>query len=79
MNLKKNIYLHANSTTQRCPQERMKIFLIEDFFELRISPRIFEKIRKGPNGINTAWRKLIHVENLKSKSRGTVPLNQQIL
>jgi hypothetical protein len=33
----------------------MQFFLIEDFFhvhlELRISPRIFEKIRNGPNGI----------------------------
>jgi hypothetical protein len=57
-------YLNANSTTQRCPKEIIKIFLIEDFFhfppvsltpvanlELRISPRIFEKIRNGPDGI----------------------------
>jgi hypothetical protein len=64
MKLKKKIYLYANSTTQRCPKEIMKIFLIEDFFhlppvsttqvvhlELRISPRIFEKIQNGPNGI----------------------------
>jgi hypothetical protein len=34
MNLKKKIYLYANSTTQRCPKEIMKIFLIEDFFHL---------------------------------------------
>jgi hypothetical protein len=46
----------------------IKIFLIEDFFhlplvsltpvanlELRISPRIFEKIRNGPNGILWGW------------------------
>ena len=58
------MYLYANSTTQRCPKERMKIFLIEDYFhllpvsatpvvhiELRISQRIVEKIRNGPNGI----------------------------
>ncbi len=32
MNLKKKTYLYANSTTQRCPKEIMKIFLIEDFF-----------------------------------------------
>jgi hypothetical protein len=63
MNLKKKNYLYANSTTQRCPKE-IKKFLIEDFFhllplsltpvanlELRISPRISEKIRNGPNGI----------------------------
>jgi hypothetical protein len=57
--LEKTIYLYANSITQRCPKERIQSFLIEDFFhlppvanlELRKSPRIFEKIRNGPNGI----------------------------
>ncbi len=56
------IYLYANSTTQSCQKKIIKIFLIEDFFdlphvfltpvanlELQISPRIFEKIRNGPN------------------------------
>jgi hypothetical protein len=46
----------------------LKIFMIEDFFhlppvsltsvanlELRISPRIFEKIRNGFNGILWGW------------------------
>ncbi len=33
INLKKN-YLYANSTTQRCPKETIKNFLIEDFFHL---------------------------------------------
>jgi hypothetical protein len=60
-NLKAKIYIYVNSTTQRCPNKIIKIFLIEDFFhlppvsttpvanlELRISPRIFEKIRFGP-------------------------------
>jgi hypothetical protein len=64
MSFKENIYLFANSTTQRCLKEIMKIFLIEDFFhlapvsmtpvvhlELRISLQIFEQIRNGPNGI----------------------------
>jgi hypothetical protein len=64
MNLKKKIYLYANYTTQRCPKEIMKIFLIEDFFHLppvsatpvvhlvlQISPRIFKKNRNSPNGI----------------------------
>ncbi len=50
-------------TTQRCPNKIIKIFLIEDFFylppvsttpvvhlDLRISPRICEKIWNGPNG-----------------------------
>jgi hypothetical protein len=42
--------------------------------ELRISPRIFEKIRNGPHGIlRAAWGKLIHekkpeVENLVTLS-----------
>ncbi len=57
-------YLYANSTSQRCPKENIKIFLIIDFFhlppvsltpvanlELRISPWIFEKIRNGLNGL----------------------------
>jgi len=41
-------------------------------FELRISPRIFEKNRNGPNGILKAWGKLIYekieVENLVTLS-----------
>ncbi len=54
--------------------------MIEDFFhlplvsttlvvhlELRISPRIFEKILNGPNGYSGAWGKLIHEKNQKSK------------
>ncbi len=32
--LEEKIYLHANSTPQRCPKEIQKIFLIEDFFHL---------------------------------------------
>jgi len=64
MNLKKKIYIYVHSRTQSCPNKIVKIFLIEDFFhlppvsatpvvhlELRISPRIFEKNRNGPNGI----------------------------
>ncbi len=63
-NLKANIYIYVNSTTQRCPNKIIKIFLIEDFFhlppvsttplvhlELQISPQIFEKICNGCNGI----------------------------
>jgi len=64
MNLKKKNDLYANSTTQRCPKEIVKIFLIEDFFhlppvsttpvvhlELGISLRIFVKNLKWPYGI----------------------------
>jgi hypothetical protein len=64
VNLKEKTYLYANCTTQRCPKEKMKTFLLEDFFhlpqvsttpvmhlELRKSERIFGKIRNGLNGI----------------------------
>ena len=68
VNLKAKIYIYVNSTTQRCPNKIIKIFLIEDFFhlppvsltpvanlELRISQRIFEKIQNGVNGILWGW------------------------
>jgi hypothetical protein len=64
VNLKAIIYIYVNSTTQRCPNKIIKIFVLEDFFnlppvsmtpvanlELRIFQLIFEKIRNGPNGI----------------------------
>jgi hypothetical protein len=64
VNLKAKMYICETSTIQRCPNKIIKIFLIEDCFhlppvsltpvvnlDLRISPRIFEKIRNGPNGI----------------------------
>jgi hypothetical protein len=59
VNLKAKILIYVYSTTQRCPNKIIKIFLLEGFFhlppvanlELRISPRIFEKIRNDPNGI----------------------------
>ena len=64
VNLKAKIYIYVNSTTQRCPSKIIKIFQFEDFchlppvsatpvvhLELRISPRIFEKIRNGRIGI----------------------------
>jgi hypothetical protein len=64
VNLKAKIYIYGKSTTLRCPNKIIKIFLLEDFFYLppvlltpvvhlepRISPRIFEKIRKGRTGI----------------------------
>ncbi len=82
--------MYINSTSQRCPNKIFRIFLIEDFFhlppvsttpvvhlELRISPRIFEKIRNGPTGIlrglgETDTCKKPKVENLVALS-GTVP------
>jgi hypothetical protein len=63
VNLKAKIYIYVYSTTQRCPNKIIKIFLLAGFFylppvsltpvtivtpvanlELRLSPRIFEKI-----------------------------------
>ncbi len=62
--LKKKIYLYVNSTTQRYPNKIFNNFLFKDFshlqpvsttpvvyLELRISPRIFEKIWDSPNGV----------------------------
>jgi hypothetical protein len=67
VNLKAKMYI-CDSTIQRCPNKIINIFLIEDFshlppvsttpvvnLELRISPRIFEKIRNGFNGILWGW------------------------
>jgi hypothetical protein len=64
VNLTAKIYTYVNSSIQRCPNKMFKVFLIKDFFhlppvsltpvvnlELQISPRIFEKIRNGPNRI----------------------------
>ncbi len=64
VNLKAKNYIYVNSTTQRCPNNIIKIFLLEDFFLLPlvsltpvvyiepwISPRIFEKIWNGCIGI----------------------------
>ncbi len=88
VNLKAKIYKDVNSTTQRPPNKNIKIFLLESFFrlppvsltpvanlELRISPRIFEKIRNGLNSIIRGLGKLIQEKNRSKKSCDTVPLN----
>jgi hypothetical protein len=67
VNLKKQIYLYVDSTTQKC-SKKCKHFLIEDIFDLppesmtpvvhlklRISPRIFEKIRNCPLKETYQW------------------------
>jgi hypothetical protein len=74
------MYICVNSTIQRCPNKIIKIFLIEDFSHLppvsttlvvnlwlRISPRIFEKIRNGFNGNSGAEGQLIDEKNHKRK------------
>jgi hypothetical protein len=68
VNLKAKMYICVTSTFQRCPNKIIKIFLNKDFFhlppgsttpvvnlDLRISLRIFEQIRNGPNGIFWGW------------------------
>ncbi len=66
--------LYVNSTTQRCPNKIITIFLVKDFFHLhlepRISPRIFQKIWNGRNGIMETVMK----KTRSQKSRDTVPL-----
>ncbi len=86
VNLKAKIYTYVYSTTQRCPNKIIKIFLLEGVFhltpvlltpvanlELRISSRIFEKIRNNPNGIirglgETDSRKKPEAKNLVTLS-----------
>jgi hypothetical protein len=77
VNLKAKFYIYVNSTTQRCPNKIIKIFQLEGFsvanLALRISPRIFEKIRNGPNSIirslgETDSRKKLEAKNLVTLS-----------
>ncbi len=87
MNLKAKIYIYANSTIQRCPNNIIKIFLIEDFFhlppvsltpvvnlELRISPQILEKIRNGPDGILWGWGETDSLKKPEAKNLVTLSL-----
>ncbi len=80
--------LHVSSTTQRWPNKIIKIFLIEDFFhlplvsltpvanlELRISQRIFEKIRNGPNGILWGWGETDSWKEPEAKNLVNCPFN----
>jgi hypothetical protein len=61
------------SITQKCSKKIIKTFLVEDFLhlspvsttpvvhlDLRISTRIFEKIRNGPNGMLMGWGETDH-------------------
>ncbi len=98
LNLKAKIYIYVKSTTQRCPNKIIKIFQFEDFchlppvsatplvhLELRISPRIFEKIRNSSIGIirhlgeTDSWKKT-EVENLVALSlyRGIATRNSRV-
>ncbi len=91
VNLKAKIYIYVSSTTQRWPNKIIKIFLIEDFFhfppvsttpvanlELRIPPRIFEKIRPVLMEHSGAGRKLSHEKNQKQKISWHCPFKPTI-
>ncbi len=85
MNLKKKIYLYANSTTQSCPNEIMKNFLIEDFFHFHFTGSApwaanisanFQKLWNGPNGVIRGLGETDPCRKTWSqKSRNTVPLS----
>jgi hypothetical protein len=82
VNLKAKIYMYVNSTTQRCPNKIIKIFLLKGFFHLppvsltpvaNLELRIFEKIRNDPNFIirglgETDSRKKQEAKNLVTLS-----------
>ena len=87
VNLKAKMYICVNSTTQRCPNKIIKTFWIEDFFhlppvsttpvvnlELRISPRIFEKTRNGPNDIIRGLGETVSGKKLEAKNLVTLSL-----
>jgi hypothetical protein len=87
VNLKVKVYIYVNSTIQRCPNKIYKNFLIKDFFhlppvsatpvvnlELRISPRIFEKIRNGPNVILWGWGETDSQKKPEAKNLVTLSL-----
>ncbi len=88
VNLKAKIYIYVNSTIQSCPNTKIKIFLIEDFFVchwcqrhrwLTLSCKFLRKFSKKFERalmVNSgAWGKPIHEKTRSRKSRGTVPLN----
>ncbi len=88
VNLKAKIYIYVSSTTQRRPKKIIKIFLIEDFFhlppvsltpvanlDLRISQRIFEKIRNGLLEYPGAGGNWFMKRTRSKKSRDTVPVD----
>jgi hypothetical protein len=73
------MYIYVNSTTQRCPNKIIKIFLLESFFhlppvsltpvanlELLTSPRIFEN-ETALMVQSEAWGKLVQEKNQKQK------------
>ncbi len=82
VNLRAKLYIHVNSSTQRCPNKLIKIFLIENFFICHrcqrhqwctLNCKYLREFRNGPNGIlrgleeTDSWKKP-EVENLVALS-----------
>jgi hypothetical protein len=76
VNLKAKIYIYVNSTTQRCPNKIIKIFLLEDFFNLppvSLTPwctlsreylrEFSKKFEMAVTVYSDAWGKQIHEKN----------------
>ncbi len=87
VNLKAKIYIYVNATTQRCLNKIIKIFLLEGFIhlplvsltpvaniELRISLRIFKKIRNSPIGIIRGLRETNSRKKQEAKNLVTMSL-----
>ncbi len=86
VNLEAKIYIYVNSTTQRCPNKIIKIFLIKIFFHLPpvtttlVVPLSREYLREFSKKFemavmvySDAWGKMIHEINQKSKTSWHCP------
>jgi hypothetical protein len=86
VNLKAKMKLLVNSTSQRCPNEIIKTFMIKDFFhlppvsmtpvlhlDLRISPKFSKKFETALTVYSGAWGKLIQ-ENPEVENLVTLSL-----
>jgi hypothetical protein len=73
VNLKAKIYIHVNSSIQRCPNKIIKNFQIEDFFSFAtgVSCKYFREFSKKFEtvlmGYSGAGGKLIHLKNQEQK------------
>jgi hypothetical protein len=81
VNLKDKIYVYVNPKASKKIIKILRLFLFSTgvndallHLELRISPRIFEKILHGPNRILMGLGETDSWKNLTSKYRCTVPL-----
>jgi hypothetical protein len=58
VNLKAKIYIYVNSTTQRCPNKIISIFLLEGFFHFQVCHRVNDTGGKpGAANISANFRK----------------------